>query len=263
MTVRELDDFFAQLMPEKRVPGGRDGLKWGSLDAQIRAVATTWMATFDVIRRAAKLGCNVIVTHEPTFYWDDVGTEKAEWEIAAEHRMPTDAKQKLLAKSGIEAVLRVHDAWDFYPEYGITDSLARVLNFRNKVSEAGQVPMWQLRPVPLGEVARHAKTRLRLRQVRVVGDLAREVERPALAVGAFGGLEVIHRAMEQGADCLIGGECSEWQVVRFCEDAGFGLVLLGHAESETPGMTAMADFLRERLGLVAHPVPTAQTFVSL
>lgn len=263
MTVRELDDFFAQLMPEKRVPGGRDGLKWGSPDAEIRAIATTWMATIDVVRRAAQLGCNVIVTHEPTFYWDDVGAEKAEWEIAAEHRTPTDAKQKLLAESGIEAVLRVHDVWDFYPEYGITDSLARALNFRNKVSEAGQVPMWQLRPVPLGEVARHAKTRLRLRQVRVVGDLAREVERPALAVGAFGGLEVIQRAMEQGADFLIGGECSEWQVVRFCEDAGFGLILLGHAESETPGMTAMADFLREKLGLEAHPVPPVQTFVGL
>lgn len=263
MTVRELDNFFAQLMPDKRVPGGRDGLKWGSPEAEIRAVATTWMATLDVIRRAAELGCNVIVTHEPTFYWDDVGSENTEWEIAAEHRTPTDAKHALLASSGIEAVLRVHDAWDFYPEYGITDSLARALNFRNKVSETGQVPMWQLRRVALGEVARHAKTRLRLRQVRVVGDMAREVERLALAVGAFGGLEVILRAMEQGADLLIGGECSEWQVVRFCEDAGFGLILIGHAESETPGMVAMAGFLRERLGLEAHSVPPAQTFVSL
>ncbi|MCX7597532.1 MAG: Nif3-like dinuclear metal center hexameric protein [Armatimonadetes bacterium] len=263
MTVRDLDNFFAQLMPEKRVPGGRDGLKWGCPDAEIKAVATTWMATADVIRRAAGLGCNVIVTHEPTFYWDDVGSEKPEWEIAAEHRTPTDAKQKLMADLGIEAVLRVHDAWDFYPEFGITDSLARALNFRNKVSEADQVPMWQLRPVPLGEVARHAKTRLRLRLIRVLGDLSQEVQKPALAVGAFGGLEVILRAMDQGADCLIGGECSEWQVARFCEDAGFGLILLGHAESETPGMTAMADFLREKLGLEAHPVPTAQTFVTL
>jgi putative NIF3 family GTP cyclohydrolase 1 type 2 len=263
MTVRELDEFFAQLCPEKRGPGGRDGLKWGDGDAHVKAVATTWMATLDVVRRAAALGCNVIVTHEPTFYWDDVGAGKSELEIAAEHGTPAEAKQKLLADAGIQAVLRVHDAWDFFPDYGITDSLARALNFRNKVSADGRVPMWQLRPVPLGEVARHAKTRLRLRQVRVVGDLGREVERAAVAVGAFGGLEVILRAVEQGADFLIGGECSEWQVVRFCEDSGFGLILLGHAESETPGMAAMADFLREKLGLTAHSVATAQAFVSL
>ncbi|MBC7287642.1 MAG: Nif3-like dinuclear metal center hexameric protein, partial [Armatimonadetes bacterium] len=216
MTVGELDAFFAELDPSKRFPGGRDGIKWGDPAAEVSAVATTWMATMSVIRRAAELGCNVIVTHEPTFYWDDVRSEKSELEIAAENATPTAEKQRVLEEHGI-AVIRIHDLWDGYPEYGITASLARALNWRNRINEGGRVPMWELRPVPLGEVARHAKVRLRLRSVRVVGDMSTDVSKVAIAVGAFGGLPVVLKAVEEGADCLIGGECSEWQVVRFCE----------------------------------------------
>jgi putative NIF3 family GTP cyclohydrolase 1 type 2 len=261
MTVQELDDFFAGLDPSKRVPGGRDGIKWGDPAAEVGAVATTWMATVDVIRRAAGLGCNTIVTHEPTFHWDDVGSDKAEWQIAEEHGTPTEAKRALLDEARM-AVIRVHDAWDFYPEYGIADSLGKALNWRNKVSGPGEVPMWQVAAVPMGEVARHAKIRLRLRAVRTVADQSARVTKVAIAVGAFGGLEVVTRAMAQGAGCMIGGECAEWHVVRFCEDAGFGLILVGHAESEQPGMTAMADFLADRTGLEAHPVPPAPTFAT-
>ncbi len=262
MTVQELDKFFVDLDPSKRKPDGRDGIKWGDPNAQVKAVATTWMATMSVIRRAAELGCNVIVTHEPTFYWDDVRSEKAEYQIAAENATPVEQKQKLLNENGI-AVIRIHDLWDGYPEYGITDSLARALNWRNRINEGGRVPMWQVRPVPLGEVARHAKVRLRLRSIRVVGDMSEDVSKIALAVGAFGGLPVVLKAIEEGADCLMGGECSEWQVVRFCEDVGFGLILLGHAESEGPGMEAMAQFLQEKLGLETHYVPPEGTFVYL
>lgn len=262
MTVRELDEFFVQLDPSKRTPEGRDGLKWGNPDAEVRAVATTWMATVDVIERAAELGCNVIVTHEPTFHWDDVRSDKAEYEIAAERNTPVAAKQELLDKHSM-AVIRIHDLWDGFPEHGITDSLARSLNWRKRITDRTQVPVFEVRPVPLGEVARYVKVRLRLRAVRVVGDMSADVSKIALAVGAFGGLPVVQQAMELGAECLVGGECSEWQVVRFCEDNSFGLLLLGHAESEEPGMAAMADFLRERLRLEAVHVPAAATFVYL
>jgi putative NIF3 family GTP cyclohydrolase 1 type 2 len=260
MTVRELDEFFVQLDPSKRKPGGRDGLKWGNPDAEVQAVGTTWMATMDVLQRAAQLGCNVIVTHEPTFYWDDVGTQQPEYEIAAQGGTPTDAKRRFLDQHGM-AILRIHDLWDGYPEWGIAASLARLLNWGTRVSEPGQVPIFQVRPVPLGEVARYAKLRLRLRAVRVVGDLSQEVSKIALAVGAFGGLPVVQEALQLGADCLLGGECSEWQVVRFCQDINFGLVLLGHCESEEPGMAAMAAFLRAQLNLPAHHIPAAPTFV--
>src|ERR1700754_2052886 len=45
-----------------------DTIKAGSPDTPVKGIATTVMATFDVLQRAAKAGKNFIVTHEPTFY---------------------------------------------------------------------------------------------------------------------------------------------------------------------------------------------------
>src|SRR6187401_83865 len=51
-----------------------DTFKAGDPDTPVTGVAVTMMATFDVIRRAAAAGQNLVITHEPTFYGhqDDV-----------------------------------------------------------------------------------------------------------------------------------------------------------------------------------------------
>ena len=45
-----------------------DTFKAGDPDTPVTGVATTMMATFDVLERAAASGNNLIITHEPTFY---------------------------------------------------------------------------------------------------------------------------------------------------------------------------------------------------
>src|ERR1700683_315379 len=45
-----------------------DTFKAGDPDTLVTGIATTMMATFDVLERAAASGKNLIVTHEPTFY---------------------------------------------------------------------------------------------------------------------------------------------------------------------------------------------------
>ncbi len=45
-----------------------DTFKAGDPDTRVTGVATTMMATFDVLERAAASGKNLIITHEPTFY---------------------------------------------------------------------------------------------------------------------------------------------------------------------------------------------------
>src|SRR4051812_13299223 len=47
---------------------GLDGFKAGNPETAVRGIATTAMATMDVLRQASKAGLNLIVTHEPTFY---------------------------------------------------------------------------------------------------------------------------------------------------------------------------------------------------
>src|SRR4051812_27910827 len=45
-----------------------DTFKAGDPDTPVTGVATTMMATYDVLTRAAAEGKNLVITHEPTFY---------------------------------------------------------------------------------------------------------------------------------------------------------------------------------------------------
>jgi hypothetical protein len=75
--------------------GGRDTFKAGRPEAEVRGIATSGMSTFDVLRRAAKAGHNLVVTHEPTFYNDrDVTTDletdpvyRAKQQFVSEHNL--------------------------------------------------------------------------------------------------------------------------------------------------------------------------------
>ena len=45
-----------------------DNLIAGNADTPVQGIATTMMATLDVMKRAAAAGKNMVITHEPTFY---------------------------------------------------------------------------------------------------------------------------------------------------------------------------------------------------
>src|SRR5690349_3335727 len=53
-----------------------DTIKAGSPDTPVKGIATTVMATFDVLQRAARAGRNLVITHEPTFYTHEDKTEE-------------------------------------------------------------------------------------------------------------------------------------------------------------------------------------------
>ena len=51
-----------------KTAAGADGFKAGDPTGQVRGIATTAMATMDVLTGAVKAGANLIITHEPTFF---------------------------------------------------------------------------------------------------------------------------------------------------------------------------------------------------
>ena len=48
----------------------RDTFKFGGADTEVRGVATTMFCNFEVVKRAAETGYNMIIPHEDT-YWND------------------------------------------------------------------------------------------------------------------------------------------------------------------------------------------------
>jgi len=80
--------------------------------------------------------------------------------------------------------------------------------------------------------------------VRVSGDPAKAVRRVVLAYGASSNTKWYWQFWKRGADAVISGEQSEWAAIRPAIDMGLGVVELGHALTECPGMEGMAQLLR-------------------
>src|SRR3712207_2913768 len=53
-----------------------DNIIAGTAEMPVRGIATTMMATLDVVQRAAASGKNMVITHEPTFYSHQDQTEQ-------------------------------------------------------------------------------------------------------------------------------------------------------------------------------------------
>jgi len=258
--VRELDEFLRSLDPESRGPNSPDGLICGDPEAEIRAVGTTWMASMQVLEKAAAQGINLIVTHEPTF-WFHGTPRRPELKACEQNQVDVSFKMQFIAEHGI-TIIRAHNCWDLYPEYGIEASLQAVLELPDPVHYfGGYHHLYRIPKTNLEKLARHCKAKMGLASVRVSGDLAKPVEQVVMAYGSSSSTQAYYRFWKQGADAVISGEQSEWATVRPAIDMGMGLIELGHSNTEAFGMKGMARLLQEHFpGLRIEHLPTGDSF---
>jgi len=97
-----------------------DTFKSGDPRMDVRGIAVAWQSQLSTLKAAHAAGCNLFVTHEPTFY-THLDTDQGDF--------PTphvEAKRAWLKETGM-VVYRCHDVWDVMPTYGIRDSWARGL----------------------------------------------------------------------------------------------------------------------------------------
>lgn len=250
----EVAQFFQNLTPQVYQRETCDGFKFGNVDQDVKKLAVTWMATMGVLREAIRRGCDMVITHEPTFYnhWDHTSDLKDD----PAYRV----KEEFLREHNL-VVYRVHDGWDFYPEYGILDSLAKELGFKRIAGESRWIRVYVIPTITLDHLSWDVQNKLSLKGIRYVGDPDQEITRVGVGVGSLGMLNNLKDAMQFGADCLICGETVEWWTARYAEDANVGLMPLGHSNSENPGMKSMATFLRQKLPLEIEYIQTPDPFV--
>lgn len=214
----------------------RDTFKAGNPDTGVRGIATTGMATFDVLRRAAAAGRNFVVTHEPTFYNDKDLTAGLEAD-------PTYiAKQRFIAASDL-VVWRFHDhAHAMKPDPLIAGS-ARALGWTQYASPTDP-RVFIVPPTSLKALATDVARRLNDRGIRVVGDPDMKVSRVALGPGY--GIPTLTAAV----DVVIGGEIgesggnAEYALDASAAGQSRGMIVLGHLMSEDHGMQEVAEWLR-------------------
>jgi putative NIF3 family GTP cyclohydrolase 1 type 2 len=215
-----------------------DTIKAGSPGTPVKGIATTMMATLDVVQRAAAAGKNMVITHEPTFYSHEDKTDTLQDD-------PTfQFKQSFLEKNGM-VVFRFHDHWHARRPDGIATGMAKALGWDTKVDP--QNPrQFLFDGITLAILAKQIEDKLKIRTMRVIGDPALRVRTVAGNWGYAGSLRPFQRP---DLDVLVIGEAREWELVEYAADTitsgkKKGLIVLGHIPSEQSGMVECATWLK-------------------
>lgn len=225
-----------------------DVLIAGRPETAVQGIAVSFSASIDAVRQAVKSGANLLISHEGIYYSHHHDPLRHEDDPVVQ------AKRELIAESGI-AVYRCHDYWHRIQPDGIVLGLIRQLGWESSVLRHD--PIASLLAFPrndtVQDIAREMKRRLGLSSVRVVGDLSQPCSRVGITVGYRGsGDHTIPYLRREKLDLLIIGEGPEWETPEYVKDAVAlnrcqALIVLGHRESEVPGLRLLAEWLRAEL----------------
>jgi putative NIF3 family GTP cyclohydrolase 1 type 2 len=232
-----------------------DTIKSGGASTPVRGIATTMMATLDVVQRAAAAGRNMVITHEPTFYSHEDKTD------ALQDDPTYRFKQEFLDRHQM-VVFRFHDHWHAHRPDGIATGMAQALGWDKNVDP--QNPrQFVFTGLTLGTLAAQMRDKLNVRTMRVIGDPALPVRTVAANWGYNSSLRPFARP---DLDVLVIGEAREWELVEYAADAVTsgkkkGLIVLGHIPSEQSGMLYCASWLKGFISEVPIEfVPAAEPF---
>lgn len=258
MTIKQLMDLIIKDIPGAPFSNTVDTLKSGEGSQKITGVVTCMFPTIEVIRKTAALKSNFIICHEPTFYnhSDETG-----W--LADDKV-YEFKRNLLASNKI-AVWRFHDYIHTHVPDGVRAGVLTKLEWA-KYQDKSNPAIVNLAPTLLKDILAHVKSKLGIANLRMIGDLKQVCQKILLLPGAPGGRSQITQLMQTQPDLLIGGESAEWETPEYIRDAMSAglkksLILLGHAQSEEPGMDWLIDWLKANApSLKATHIPSNNPF---
>ena len=252
MNVREVVEIVLKLNGGRKFEKTCDQLIEGDWDYEVAGVATTFMATVDVIRRAIDMGHNLIITHEPTYFtgWDNIDWVKDD---------PVYQRKKALIDDNRISIWRYHDHMHSGHEDLIYAGLLKELGWENYLDTSLPQPhCYAVPPTTVSALVGFFKKALGMKVIQVVGDPEMKCSRVGILVGGgslgLGREEMPARLMhDERLDVMVCGEITEWTLSAYVRDAvalGFNkaMIVVGHERSEEPGMKDLADRLQPLLG---------------
>jgi putative NIF3 family GTP cyclohydrolase 1 type 2 len=258
LTVQQLIDLILKEIPGT-ISNTVDTIKIGNPNQRITGVVTSMFPTIDVIRKTIEQKANFIIVHEPSFYNHQDDTAWLEKDEVFQY------KKNLLTKNNI-AVWRFHDYIHRHNPDGVLEGVIQKLGWK-KFQDAGKPTVFDLGSMrTLRQLIGEVKGALGISNLRMVGNLDDACQRVLLLPGAWGGRPQITQLMETKPDLIICGEVAEWETSEYIRDARAmglkrSLVVLGHAQSEEPGLAWLVDWLKEKAPMVnATHIPSQTPF---
>jgi len=196
------------------------------------------MATMSVLERAATAGRNFVITHEPTFYGHTDSTAEIEADPIYQRKAEVIKKHDLV-------VWRFHDHWHMRRPEPMTQGIYRELGWEQLMQPSSRtitVP-----ETTVEGVARLCENKLGVKAMRAIGEKTTPVTKVGFMPG-YGQPQGMMRMLAD-ADLVICGEQREWEGLYYAHDVVAsgrpkGVIVLGHAISEEPGMKICAEWLR-------------------
>lgn len=215
-----------------------DTFKAGNPDTTVRGIATTVMATMSVLERAAAAGRNFVITHEPTFYGHTDSTAEIEND-------PIYQRKAEIIKKNDLVVWRFHDHWHMRRPEPMTQGIYRELGWESLMQPSSRsitVP-----ETTVEGVAKLCESKLGVKGLRVIGEKGTKVTKVGFMPG-YGQPQGMMRMLGE-VDLVICGEQREWEGLYYAHDVVAsgrpkGVIVLGHAISEEPGMKICAEWLK-------------------
>lgn len=235
-----------------------DNIIAGTAETPVKGIATTMMATLDVVQRAAANGKNMIITHESTFFSHQDQTDQIKQD-------PTYLFKLDFLKKHDMIVFHFHDHWHGRRPDGIATGMARELGWE-KNADPQNPRMFTFPVTPLARFAGDMETKLKIRTMRVVGDPNLPVRRVLASWGNVSLMPGIPFLSRPDVDVLVVGETREWELVEYAQDSiasgqKKALIVLGHVVSEQAGMKYCAEWLKEFITEVPIEfIPAAEPF---
>lgn len=218
-----------------------DNVIAGTVDTPVRGIATTMMATLDVLQRASAAGRNMVITHESTFFSHQDRTDTLADDPTYRFKLDFITRNQM-------AVFHLHDHWHaLRPVDGINAGMRRELGWDANVDPQNQ-RIFTFPGVPLAQFAKQIQDKLKIRVMRVVGDPAMPVSRVLASWGNCSLTPGVPYLSRPDVDVLVIGETNEWELVEYAQDAitsgrKKALIILGHVVSEQAGMKYCAEWL--------------------
>ncbi len=225
-----------------------DSLSFGDPQTAVTGIVTAFMPTQRILEKAVSMNANLIIAHESPFY-----QHQSSLDDVIEDDPVYQAKRMFILNSNL-AIYRFHDYYHRYQPDGIMVGLIEALAWSSYVTK--HQPAYSVLEVPtmtLFDMADYIKRKLNIGFVRAVGNVGTRCSRVGLLAGYRGGGRLTIPLIEQeNLDLVIYGEGPEWETPEYVRDAASqgrpkALIVLGHAESEEPGMKLLAEQIQRRL----------------
>jgi putative NIF3 family GTP cyclohydrolase 1 type 2 len=217
-----------------------DTFKSGNPEDAVTGIATCMFADMKALKLAVASDCNLIITHEPTFYNHLDEIKLLEGDPVYEAKIKYIKEHKLI-------IFRFHDHIHRMNPDGIYAGMVEKLGWVNNRSDSSY-DHFAFKTEKLSAFVSRLKSIFPGSALRVVGDPDLLVTNVALSAGAAGSAEHIRLLQDKNTQVLIAGEAPEWETYQYVYDAQLqgkskAVIFLGHTLSEEAGMSYCAKWL--------------------